>query len=174
MKTISTEIPTKSLIQITLPQTTFNDCYSVFLQTDRKLDVQETVHSFFSNMKLKWIEALFKLRNYLVKPFNLYTPENVVTKSTNERIIKGGKVAFFDVLEVKEEEVLLFADDTHLKAWFSVFIDNDSVSKRITFTTTVQTKNRFGKIYLAVIKPFHKLIIKVMLKKVAQQYLNQK
>lgn len=173
MKTRPSEIPIDSLIQITLPQTKFNDCYSVFFQSDRKIDVEEAVHSFFSNMKVKWVDALFKLRNYLVKPFKLYTPENVVTTSnTNERITKGGKVAFFDVLEVRDEEILLFADDSHLKAWFSVFIDNSSILKRITFTTTVQTKNRFGKLYLAIINPFHKLIIKTMLKKVAQQYLN--
>jgi hypothetical protein len=44
---------------------------------------------------------------------------------------------------------------------------NSDSSQQITATTLVKTHNLFGRIYLAIILPFHRLIVPAMLRKIA-------
>jgi hypothetical protein len=164
----STYINDSSLVRAASLEPDFEDCFTTTFQADCFLDLETTVYKCFSALSAGWIDALFKLRSILVKPFNLKTPpEESSIKLTYEKIVPGGKVAFFDVLDVSPTEVLMCIKDSHLNAYLSIDLIQNGKIKTLAASTTVEFNNSLGKIYLAVIKPFHKLLIKTMLRKVA-------
>ena len=58
---------------------------------------------------------------------------------------------------------MLGANDKHLNFRVSVYNSNETLFN-IKVTTLVEYNNRFGKIYMTIIKPFHHIIVKAMVK----------
>ncbi|MBP1615088.1 MAG: hypothetical protein H6Q13_2536 [Bacteroidetes bacterium] len=114
----------------------------------------------------KWITFLYKLRNLLVKPFGLDT--NMESKK-DLNAQKGEKFSFFNVLERSEREILLFADDKHLKAWFSLQYEVNQDIYVVKLTTVIKFHNLMGRVYFSIIKPFHYLIVRNMLARICNQ-----
>nr|WP_167897609.1 DUF2867 domain-containing protein [Wenyingzhuangia aestuarii] len=68
---------------------------------------------------------------------------------------------FFTIYKVDETEVIVGANDHHLN--FRALINNTkSKTYNIKVTTLVQYHNRKGVVYMRLIKPFHKLVVKRM------------
>ena len=100
----------------------------------------------------KWTQTLLAVRNCLMRPFGLKT-EVSAEKSTG----------IFPIISETEQELLLGTDDKHLNFQISVLQHNGN----IYFSTWVHPHNLGGKIYLACIMPFHKLIVRDSVKRVA-------
>lgn len=172
MKVQSTLIPWDSLIQTAIPYPNFEDCFSVRFTSNITLEIDEVVYKCFSTFKGGWVNYLFKLRDWLVKPFNLKTSEKnqPLLHTEPKKITTGGKVTFFDVVDVNNEEVLLYAEDLHLEAYFAISLQKSGNKTTLTAATTVNIRNSFGKAYMTLVKPFHKLIVRSMLQRVAKEY----
>jgi hypothetical protein len=68
------------------------------------------------------------------------------------------------VVSSSSERVVLGFDDTHLN--FRLVVDVKALNettRRVTATTLVHRNNIFGRLYLAAVMPFHKLIVPTML-----------
>jgi Protein of unknown function (DUF2867) len=107
----------------------------------------------------RWIEALIALRNLLVAPFGL-------KRSGAGDRGKLGMIGIFPVISETPERLVVGFDDIHLN--FRVLIDVSAAGNRgqVTATTLVRTHNRLGRLYLAAIMPFHRLVVKAMLRQV--------
>jgi hypothetical protein len=112
----------------------------------------------------RWIEALLRLRHLLVTPFGLKTSgkgENPPRET----------IGLFPILTQTPDRLVAGFDDKHLD--FRVVVDvaasgpDSGDGQQVTATTLVRTHNLFGRIYLAIILPFHRLIVPAMLRKVA-------
>jgi Protein of unknown function (DUF2867) len=110
----------------------------------------------------RWVEALTSLRNMLVAPFGLKT-------SGETEIPRRETIGLFPVLAETPDRMIMGFNDKHLD--FRVVVDvvppGSVPSQQVTLTTLVKTHNRFGRIYLATIMPFHRLIAPALLRKVA-------
>ena len=112
----------------------------------------------------RWIETLLSLRHIIVAPFGLKT-------SGHHENPPRETIGLFPVLTQTPDRLVAGFNDKHLD--FRVVIDvapaATSLNSRqqVTATTLVRTHNRFGRIYLAVITPFHRLIVPAMLRKIA-------
>ena len=111
----------------------------------------------------RWIETLLSLRNMIVAPFGLKT------SGQNERPPRE-TIGLFPILTQTPDRLVAGFNDKHLD--FRVVVDvatsqagSDS-GQQVTATTLVRTHNLFGRIYLAVIMPFHRLIVPAMLRKI--------
>jgi len=103
---------------------------------------------------------LFTIRNKVAGIFGLKTE---VPKDYNEHFKIGGYVKFFKIFSISDNEVVLGADDSHLN--FRAIVKNDkSESFNIKVITLVEYNNYKGKIYMGIIKPFHRQIVKRMVK----------
>jgi hypothetical protein len=60
-------------------------------------------------------------------------------------------------------------DDAHLDFWVVVDVAPDGGRQKVTATTFVRTRNRLGRLYLAAVKPFHRLIVPAMLAQVGRR-----
>jgi hypothetical protein len=109
----------------------------------------------------RWVETLTRLRNLLVGPFGLKTSGETETP-------RRETIGLFPVLAETPERMIMGFNDKHLD--FRVVVDvvppGSVPSQQVTLTTLVKTHNRFGRIYLAIITPFHRLIAPAMLRRV--------
>lgn len=173
MKVELKTIPDNSLIFKTCENSDFTECFSVYFKTDKPLVLDNLVYQCFNVFTKGWVDFLFQLRNKLVKPFKLNTSPDIESNIAQPKIIeKGGKVSFFDVADRNENEVLMYAKDIHLEAYFCITLYEDDNVKLFSTLTTVRFFNALGKYYFAVVRPFHVLIIKTMIKKVIKSYLS--
>lgn len=132
----------------------FADTFSTTNHDDKLEDISKRIFT----LKSRWITALFALRNKLVKVFGLKTD---LPADYHDNFVVGGYVGFFKIYDISEKEVILGADDKHLK--FRVGIHNTTdVTNNIKVTTLVQFNNLFGKIYMKIIAPFHQLVVRKM------------
>jgi hypothetical protein len=109
----------------------------------------------------RWIETLMTLRNRLVAPFGLKTPLPTGTGATDT-------IGIFPVLSESPNRLVAGFNDKHLDFRVVVDVASSGHGQRVTATTLVLTHNLLGRVYLAIILPFHRLIVRTMLRQVAQ------
>lgn len=109
----------------------------------------------------RWIDALTRLRNILVKPFGLKT-------SGEGAPAPHGMIGLFPVLSETPERLIAGFDDYHLDFRVVVDVAGDAADRRVTLTTLVRTNNLLGRAYLALIVPFHKLVARSMMGDMAE------
>ena len=123
----------------------------------------------------KWVEYLLNFRNKIVSVFGLKTSGSSINKLTQIDNFKGEpgeRMGLFMVFNKTENELVLGEDDKHLNFRVSLLIgpgQQHCSSKSITISTTVKFNNWFGKLYFLPVRPFHKLIVPIMLKGTIQQ-----
>jgi len=136
-----------------LPGCDFADAFSVVVPR-RDLDARTLSADFFSTPPA-WASVLLDLRNAIMGRLGYKAP----------KIRKG-----FPVLRESSTEVVSGLDDGHLD--FRALMKVEPVetgSSRITLTTAVRTHNRIGRTYLALIMPFHKLIVRSMVRQMGER-----
>ena len=102
----------------------------------------------------RWVLALIALRDLLVAPFGLKGSGNALPGG-------GSRLGLFPLISRTPEQVVLGMDDKHLD--FRLVIDATATGD-ITGTTLVRTHNLFGRTYLRLIMPFHRLIVPHMIR----------
>ncbi|AUP80675.1 hypothetical protein C1H87_18935 [Flavivirga eckloniae] len=157
MKVISENIPNESLIKTTSKRVDYSDTYSTTNHLDSLEKITNMVFANFPN----WIIILMKLRNTIVKIFDLKTQK---PPDYNTDFKVGGYVGFFKIYEIMNNEIILGADDKHLDFRVSVFNSQES-THNIKVSTIVQYNKRFGKVYMTIVKPFHRLIVKQVVRR---------
>lgn len=108
----------------------------------------------------RWVEILLSLRHALVAPFGLKTT------AAGEKA-PGGVIGLFPVLSETPDRLIAGFDDAHLDFRAVIDVTASGGGQQVTATTVVRTHNWFGRTYLAVILPFHRLIVRAMLRQVA-------
>ncbi|MBB6488315.1 DUF2867 domain-containing protein [Rhizobium lusitanum] len=104
-----------------------------------------------------WVRLLMSLRNSVTSIFGL--------KSTGSDLA-GNKetIGFFPIVSQSDDQVVLGFDDRHLDFRVVIDVRDDGRGRRLVDTTTlVKRKILLGRIYIALITPFHRLIVARML-----------
>jgi hypothetical protein len=107
----------------------------------------------------RWIRTLMALRDCLVIPFGLKTSSTAGTHAD--------AIGIFPVLSDTPNRLVAGFDDSHLDFRVVVDVLGSGDGQRVTATTLVLTHNRLGRAYLAIILPFHRLVVRAMLRQVA-------
>ncbi|MFN3402106.1 MAG: DUF2867 domain-containing protein, partial [Ferrovibrio sp.] len=110
-----------------------------------------------------WAGWLMKIRNLAMRPFGLKTDEIMVG---------------LPVLQESPTDVIVGVNDDHLD--FRTQFRTDTIRLgpdgpdlgMITVSTIVRTHNRLGRVYLAIAMPFHKLVVRSLLTRVAAKLMD--
>jgi hypothetical protein len=137
----------------------FIDAYSIVID-NAALDARRAAEKMLARGPL-WIEMLLSLRNRLVAPFGLKTPLPTGTGATDT-------IGIFPVLSESPNRLVAGFNDKHLDFRVVVDVATSGHGQRVTATTLVLTHNLLGRVYLAIILPFHRLIVRTMLRQVAE------
>jgi Protein of unknown function (DUF2867) len=126
----------------------FVDAYSIAID-GAALDARQAAEKMLARAP-RWIEMLLALRNFLVAPLGLKTS---APDEPGARDIIG----IFPVVRQTPDRLVAGLNDKHLD--FRLVVD--------VATTLVLTHNLLGRTYLAIIRPFHRLVVPAMLRQVA-------
>lgn len=110
-----------------------------------------------------WVDTLMLARDRIVGRFGLKTaaPRQAPPKAPFR---VGQQLGVFRILHLAPGEAILGEDDRHLDFRLSLMID----SGQLRISTLVRPHNIFGRLYLAIVLPFHHLISSVMTKRMAR------
>lgn len=130
------------------------DAFAIGVPADADADV-ETLARIACEDQAWWIRALTRLHDALVAPAGVKSTHTIAAAA------HGGTIGFFPVLSQTATEIVLGADDRHLDFRAAIALQADDGGRReLIAVTVVHCHNRFGRCYLAAIKPFHRLIVK--------------
>ncbi|MDE4133766.1 DUF2867 domain-containing protein [Phaeobacter sp. QD34_3] len=102
---------------------------------------------------LNWGQALLKLRNRIVAPLGLKTG-----------VSDQGADAIFPVVHKDARELILGTNDRHLD--FRICVMQEA--GRIHMATWVHRNNLLGRFYLMAVMPFHVLIVRDSMRRIAR------
>ena len=160
------KIPESSIILNNFGKVNYFDVYKV--TTEKVGTVDTLINKLFSTPT--WVDFLMKTRDRIVNVFGL--------KSNKGKSIKlyypvGSKAAFFTVVDRNENEIVMAEDDKHLNFRTSVLVDKTTVQTTIYLTTIVHFNNIFERLYFLPVKPFHRLIVKSLLRQIINKNSKQ-
>ena len=146
-----------------LPAADWADRFTLGLPVDN-LTAREAARLALENPP-GWVRRLMALRNALVAPFGL---KGAAEELRTSEVEIGG----FPVVSASDDRVVLGFNDRHLD--FRIVIDvmaDRPRGQNLSVMTLVHRNNLFGRLYLAAVMPFHKLIVRTALTGVARLVL---
>lgn len=136
----------------------FADAFRVEID-ERDLDARRATERMMGRQP-RWALALLSLRNFLVAPLGLKT-------SGANPAAPREMIGIFPVVSETPGRLVAGFNDRHLDFRVVVDVTPSGDLKQVTATTLVLTHNRLGRSYLAIILPFHRLIVRAMLRRIA-------
>jgi len=137
------------------------DYFDSYLTVKKTTD---TVHEITRKL-LKapaWVNVLGRIRDMLIaRPFGLKTEDNIKKEQSGS----NPEFGFAPVLYSDENELVMGMNDKHLYFRLSVLKKEKEDASEIYLTTVVRFNNLGGKIYFALIRLFHGLIVRTMLER---------
>jgi hypothetical protein len=135
----------------------FADAFCIEI-SDRDLDARRAAERMLARQP-RWAEALVSLRNFLVAPLGLKTSGAGLATPRD-------MIGIFPVVSQTPGRLIAGFNDRHLDFRVVVDVTPPGGARQVTATTLVKTHNWFGRTYLAIIKPFHRLIVPALLRQV--------
>lgn len=158
-------IPKDSLVGKSFGTPDYYDTFSICLNSKSPCTI-DYLFSKFSTISPAWIQALMKLRNFLVSFIGLKTGD-LDAVSEND-LSEGSRIGFFIITARNENEIVFGEDDKHLNFESSLLLKSNHENEELYSITIVKFHNFTGRAYFFFVKPFHKLIIRSVLKQLAK------
>lgn len=166
MQTVRTvPLPGNSRIVNLFASPELADAFAITLPPDAPSDINALAHQVLERPP-RWFRWLLACRDIMVKPFGIHS-------STQMRaaLVAGGMphIDFFPVIAVESNELIIGANDRHLDFRISVLQRHcgEENKREVVLASVVHCHNRTGKLYITLIAPFHRLVVRAMLKRAA-------
>ncbi len=159
---LKAEIPAASVCADYLTGVDYRDAFCARL-ADSARPIGEIYVALFAHSP-GWINALMAVRNKLAGFLGLDDYNNAAS-ITREGLKVGARSGLFLIYAIGENEIIAGEDDRHLNFRVSVYKQNDEV----VISTMVKYNNRLGRLYMRLIRPFHKMVVMAMLHKAIKE-----
>ncbi len=156
--------PASSALAADLDRYAYADSFSTAL---RRSDVtsQELIAAFFESAP-RWFSLLFQLRNRIVAVFGLKTGASG-RRELGPPYRVGQTIGLFRIFEMTDTEVVLGQDDSHLDFRTSLLLHRHEAGAELFVSTLVHTRNRLGRLYFSIVKPFHRFAVPILVRAMA-------
>lgn len=153
-------LPSASRLSSLYGQADFADAFSTDLPKTATRDVEALARHIFTQQP-GWVATLLRLRDIFVRPLGLKRAVDLQRKA-------GDRIGIFRVFERYRDEIILGEDDRHLNFRVSVLVQPPDQGRpgRLTVTTLVFYNRLLGRIYIALIAPFHRMVVRASLDRV--------
>jgi len=146
------ETPADLIAAAGLSRVDFSDTFAVRLPTGTSRDVRDWHRAVVAAGAPFWVSALMAARNRLARALRLHTAGG------------AGDSSPFTLLTDAGDALVLGADDRHLDFRAVLRVDGG----QLQLATVVQEHNALGRVYLTVVKPFHRRIVPALLRRAAR------
>ncbi|PYD62522.1 DUF2867 domain-containing protein [Gluconacetobacter entanii] len=160
-------LPAESSIASAFKDADLVDSFSITPHNDVPYDIDLIARIIFDR-PVWWVRGLLAIRDNIVARFGLKTTDELRCKARAE----GNKsIDFFPVLARNANELVLGENDRHLDFKISILLRMpvNRSDFEVLVTTVVHCHNNLGRLYLALIKPFHVLVVRSSLKRVGRK-----
>lgn len=157
-------LPPTSLLWRALPRIDFLDTYRLPLAPGACLTATEVARALFQEGGPGWINGLLRLRNALGTKVGLRATAPAAPRPPEGRLAVGDVLGPFETFAVTPAEVVLGLDDRHLDFRVSVLVVAGAAHPTVLVSTAVQHHNAAGRLYFALIRPFHGLVVPALLR----------
>lgn len=160
-------LPENSLIANALERIDYDDAFA--LKVPGRIDVSQLPPLFFKVFP-KWFMGLMYLREALAGLIGLKTGKGIDVKKQLREFSGsvGESIALFHVMGRSEEEILTGENDSHLDFRLSFFARPGGSETEVILATTVQFNALIGKLYFLPVRPIHRLIVPIILRRMAK------
>jgi hypothetical protein len=163
----SVSLPPESAIANAYASMDLADAYSIELPTGASTNPELLARFIFAH-QAPWIGTLTSARDALVAGFGLKTAKQLASLQTQSG---AGRLGIFKIYSTSSTEVVLGEDDKHLDFRLSVLCSGRSspgARRHLILSTVVHCHNRFGRLYIFLIAPFHRLVVQSSLRSAAR------
>lgn len=157
---VAVALPPQSRLAGRYAAADFADAYAAALPPNAPHDIDVLARELFSRPP-PWFVALMALRDTAVSLVGLKTSRRIRAALEAEN---AERIDFFRVIDRGPDEVILGERDRHLDFQASVLVrPTPGGGRELVATTVVQCHGALGRLYIAVIAPFHRMIIRTNL-----------
>jgi hypothetical protein len=158
-------LPAQSVIAGLYSRAALADAFAITLPDGIAPDIDQVARAVLGNPS-RWFRALLACRDAMVAPFGVKTSAQL---RAGMKVTGAPHIDFFPIVSRATEEVVIGADDTRLDFRTSVLVRRNASGARheVIVTTVAHSHNRFGRIYLLAIAPFHRLVVRSNLQRAA-------
>jgi hypothetical protein len=164
------DLPLAASIAGLYPGADLADAYEIDLPLGLALDAEALARSMLERPPA-WYRQLLGLRDLLVRGFGLKTAAALAVAGAAD---PARHIDLFRIFSKSAPDIVLGQDDRHLDFRLSCLrlhsssTDAAPVRSTLIVTTVVHCHNRFGRVYIALITPFHRLVVRSLLQRAAR------
>ncbi|USX12853.1 DUF2867 domain-containing protein [Oxalobacteraceae bacterium OTU3CAMAD1] len=144
------------------------DAFAIRLPLGASNDPDLLARFIFSHQP-SWVDTLLSLRDVIVAAFGLKTSKQLAVIAAAAKTSE--RVGIFKIYSTNETEIVLGEDDKHLDFRLSVLCSTGAApdsGRQLTLSTVVHCHNLLGRVYIQVIAPFHRMVVKASLRRAAE------
>lgn len=163
-------LPGDSGVTNLYPSANLADAFAIALPLTASAD-PELLARFIFAQQPAWIGALMRVRDAMVAGFGLKTARQLATLAPTDSAGQASRVGIFRIYSNNTNEIILGEDDKHLDFRLSVLCSGGpglQSGRRLTLSTVVKCHNLPGRAYIALIAPFHRIVVKASLRHAAR------
>jgi hypothetical protein len=148
------------------PTSDFADAFAITLPPSATRDIVKLAQALLDS-PAPFLQHLMKLRDAGVRIFGVKTSRQIREELDREDC---DRINFFRVRSVSKRELILGEDDKHLDFRASVLLRpcEGGAGDEIVATSVAHSHNLFGRSYLALVCPFHRMIVRSNLRRAAK------
>jgi hypothetical protein len=159
-------VPAESGVAALYPGSNLADAFAIALPAGSTRDVLK-LSRWALGYSPSWVVFLLNLRDAIVRPFGVKTARELRAAGTRAG---NDHIDIFRIHAVSENEVIVGEDDRHLDFRTSILLRRQPGQlDELVATTVVHCHNLLGRTYLAIILPFHRVIVRSMLERAARR-----
>ncbi|BCT93145.1 hypothetical protein LYSHEL_21680 [Lysobacter helvus] len=163
------DIPTESQIRGFYKSVDLADAYAITLPDHASRNPEVLARLLFAQPppSMQW---LLRLRDVLVRPFGIKTATHLQASSTSK---PDQRIGVFRIYYSRSSEIILGEDDKHLDFRLSVLcrpVDGPAEdAHQVVVSTVVTCHNTLGHSYIALIAPFHRIVVRASMRRAARR-----
>ncbi|MDP3822101.1 MAG: DUF2867 domain-containing protein [Burkholderiales bacterium] len=159
-------LPAASRVSGFYTSTDLADAFAIRLPPGASTD-PETLARFIFAQQPRWVSRLMGLRDLIVARLGLKTATQLQDPAHAGH---HPRVGIFRIYETRSHEIVLGEDDKHLDFRLSVLHEvlPAAGAGQVVLSTVVHCHNRLGRLYILLIAPFHRTIVKASLRRAAR------
>jgi hypothetical protein len=152
-------------------RTDYLDVHSSTFIAPCQVHVDSVVRLFFSSIPKPFLWMLM-FREAIGRQLGLKTANDKEGTLKEIELFsgqEGDKIALFEVWKRTEKEILTGQRDKHLDFVLSFHLENKDKGYTLQLLTAVQLNSRLGKVYFFTVKPIHKLLMPILVKRLCKR-----
>lgn len=161
-------LPPQSAVCDVYAKTDLADAYAIRLPDHASGD-PELLARFIFSQQASWVATLMRVRDIAVAGFGLKTSDQLKASPATGA---AERIYIFRIFTRSPLEVIMGEDDKHLDFRVSVLLqvrnEAPEPTRYLIVSTVVTCHNLLGRTYIALIAPFHRLIVQSGLRRAAR------